>query len=73
MAWIGFDKGLGRMRTTGILEPAAMTPDPPRHTSTWGGGSGFTVIYGVAAPERPPRTSEAEHLLTPLITMSISA
>ena len=24
-------------------------------TSTWGGGSGFTVIYGVAAPVKPPR------------------
>lgn len=22
--------------------------------STWGGGSGFTIIYGVAAPVRAP-------------------
>jgi hypothetical protein len=29
--------------------------DPPRPVSTWGGGSGFTVIYGVAAPVTPPR------------------
>jgi hypothetical protein len=29
--------------------------DPPRPVSTWGGGSGFTVIYGVAAPVEPPR------------------
>jgi streptogramin lyase len=29
--------------------------DPPRPVSTWGGGSGFTVIYGVAAPVQPPR------------------
>ncbi len=29
--------------------------DPVRRTSTWGGGSGFTVIYGVAAPVQPPR------------------
>ena len=30
-------------------------PDPFRPTSTWGGGSGITVIYGVAAPVKPPR------------------
>jgi hypothetical protein len=24
-------------------------------TSIWGGGSGFTVIYGVATPVKPPR------------------
>jgi hypothetical protein len=35
------------------LEAAAF-PDPPRPTSTWGGGSGVTVIYGVAAPVKPP-------------------
>jgi hypothetical protein len=29
--------------------------NPPRTISTWGGGSGFTVIYGVAAPVEPPR------------------
>jgi hypothetical protein len=34
---------------------AAASPDPSRPTSTWGGGSGFTVIYGVAAPVKPPR------------------
>jgi len=34
---------------------AAASPDPARSTSTWGGGSGITVIYGVAAPVRPPR------------------
>jgi streptogramin lyase len=34
---------------------AAAHPDPSRPTSTWGGGSGFTVIYGVAAPVKPPR------------------
>jgi hypothetical protein len=33
----------------------AASPDPVRRTSTWGGGSGFTVIYGVAAPAKPPR------------------
>jgi hypothetical protein len=34
---------------------AAASPNPSRPTSTWGGGSGFTVIYGVAAPVKPPR------------------
>jgi hypothetical protein len=34
---------------------AAAGQDPVRRTSTWGGGSGFTVIYGVAAPVQPPR------------------
>jgi hypothetical protein len=34
---------------------AATSSDPSRPTSTWGGGSGITVIYGVAAPVRPPR------------------
>ena len=34
---------------------AAASPDPKRPTSTWGGGSGFTVIYGAAAPVQSPR------------------
>ncbi len=34
---------------------AASSEDPVRRTSTWGGGSGFTVIYGVAAPVKSPR------------------
>jgi hypothetical protein len=34
---------------------AAVEPNPASATSTWGGGSGFTVIYGVAAPVQPPR------------------
>jgi uncharacterized protein (TIGR03000 family) len=34
---------------------AAAQPDPPSRISTWGGGSGLTVIYGVAAPVQPPR------------------
>jgi hypothetical protein len=33
---------------------AAAKPNPSLPTSTWGGGSGFTVIYGVAAPVKPP-------------------
>jgi streptogramin lyase len=39
------------------LEGAA-GEDPPRPVSTWGGGSGFTVIYGVAAPVKPPRIGQ---------------
>ena len=34
---------------------AAAAKNPSRPTSTWGGGSGFTVIYGVAGPVKPPR------------------
>ena len=35
--------------------PAAVLDDvPAQPTSTWGGGSGFTVIYGVAAPVKAP-------------------
>jgi streptogramin lyase len=33
---------------------AVMAYDPARPTSTWGGGSGITVIYGVAAPVKTP-------------------
>ena len=36
----------------------AMADDPARPTSTWGGGSGITVIYGVAAPAMPPRMGQ---------------
>jgi ethanolamine utilization protein EutQ (cupin superfamily) len=39
---------------------AAAAPDPLRATSTWGGGSGFTVIYGVAAPVKPPRMGRVQ-------------
>ena len=39
---------------------AAAAPDPARPTSTWGGGSGFTVIYGVAAPVKPPRMGKVQ-------------
>ena len=34
---------------------AAVEANPASATSTWGGDSGFTVIYGVAGPVRPPR------------------
>ena len=39
---------------------AAASPDPTRPTSTWGGGSGFTVIYGVAGPVKPPRIGKVQ-------------
>jgi hypothetical protein len=42
-----------------LLEAAA-GPHPAYPTSTWGGGSGFTVIYGVAAPVKPPRIGKVE-------------
>ena len=35
------------------IEPV-VSNDPIRRTSTWGGGSGITVIYGVAAPVKTP-------------------
>ena len=38
----------------------AAAPDPFRPTSTWGGGSGITVIYGVAAPVKPPRMGKVQ-------------
>lgn len=34
---------------------AATSKDPKRSISTWGGGSGLTIIYGVAAPVKSPR------------------
>jgi hypothetical protein len=39
---------------------AAASPNPTLPTSTWGGGSGFTVIYGVAAPVKPPRIGKVQ-------------
>jgi hypothetical protein len=33
---------------------AVMAYNPARPTSTWGGGSGITIIYGVAAPVKTP-------------------
>lgn len=39
---------------------AAAEPDPPNRISTWGGGSGLTVIYGVAAPVKPPRMGKVQ-------------
>jgi hypothetical protein len=33
----------------------AAAPGQLRPTSTWGGGSGITIIYGLAAPVQPPR------------------
>jgi hypothetical protein len=39
---------------------AAALPNPPTAISTWGGGSGLTVIYGVAAPVKPPRMGKVQ-------------
>ena len=37
---------------------AAIFEHPAHRISTWGGGSGFTVIYGVAAPVKAPLMGE---------------
>ncbi|MGA8833235.1 MAG: hypothetical protein WB554_16670 [Desulfomonilaceae bacterium] len=37
-----------------LVEAAMADKNPSFPTSTWGGGSGFTVIYGVAAPVKTP-------------------
>ena len=39
---------------------AVAAEDPIFATSTWGGGSGLTVIYGVAGPVKPPRVGLAK-------------
>lgn len=39
---------------------AAAEPNPPSRISTWGGGSGLTVIYSVAAPVKPPRMGKVQ-------------
>jgi hypothetical protein len=39
---------------------AAAAENPAYPTSTWGGGSGFTVIYGVASPVKPPRIGKVQ-------------
>jgi hypothetical protein len=63
-----FQSGSIEIPTVGSIDPAgnlwvannwnsveaATSPDPSRPTSTWGGGSGFTVIYGVAVPVKTP-------------------
>ncbi len=41
---------------------AAALPNPPTAISTWGGGSGFTIIYGAAAPVQPPRMGKVRPL-----------
>lgn len=41
--------------------PNAAAADPPAYpTSTWGGGSYFTVIYGVTGPVKPPRMGKVQ-------------
>jgi hypothetical protein len=41
-------------------EGAGLSPNPPTAISTWTGGSGMTVIYGVAAPVQPPRMGKVQ-------------
>jgi hypothetical protein len=41
---------------------AVVEPDPPSRISTWGGGSGLTVIYGVASPVQQPRMGKVRPL-----------
>jgi hypothetical protein len=43
------------------LEGAAF-PNPPGRLSTWGGGSGFTVIYGAASPVQSPRIGKVRKM-----------
>jgi hypothetical protein len=64
-----FQSGSIQMITDAAIDPAGnvwaannwnlleadVSENPARPTSTWGGGSCFTVIYGVAAPVKPPR------------------
>jgi hypothetical protein len=63
-----FTSGTIQMLTDVVIDPAgnvwaannwnnvnAVLADKSSYsTSTWGGGSGFTVIYGVAAPVKSP-------------------
>lgn len=63
-----FTGGTMQMITDAVIDPAgniwaannwndidATLADNPAHPiSTWGGGSGFTVIYGIAAPVKTP-------------------
>ncbi len=63
-----FQGGTLQIPTIGSIDPAgdlwvannwnsveaATAADPSPSTSTWGGGSGFTVFYGVAAPVKTP-------------------
>jgi hypothetical protein len=63
-----FQGGTLQIPTIGSIDPAgnlwvannwnsveaATSADPAPPTSTWGGGSGFTVFYGVAAPVKTP-------------------
>jgi hypothetical protein len=39
-----------------------ISSDPPRRVSTWGGGSGCTVWYGVAAPVKTPLVAQVRKL-----------
>jgi hypothetical protein len=69
-----FQSGSIQMVTDASIDPAgnvwvannwnsiegAAGENPSRPVSTWGGGSGFTVIYGVAGPVKPPRMGKVQ-------------
>lgn len=68
-----FQSGAIQMVTDVVIDPAGNawvannwnelsvldTPDPERAKSTWGGGDGIVVIYGVAAPVQTPVIGQA--------------
>ena len=39
---------------------AAVADNPVRRTSSWGGMSGITIIYGVASPVKPPHIGKVQ-------------
>ena len=43
-----------------VPDAAVASANPAWPTSTWGGGSGITAIYGVAAPVKPPRMGKVQ-------------
>ncbi len=43
----------GCLSNWNAIEPV-VADNPVSRTSTWGGGSGLTIIYGVAAPVKTP-------------------
>ena len=67
-----FSGGTIQMLTDVVIDPAgnvwaannwnspeaAVYDKPDYPVSTWGGGSGLTVIYGIAAPAKPPLTGQ---------------
>ncbi|MGY8749820.1 MAG: hypothetical protein ACKVHR_17395 [Pirellulales bacterium] len=42
------------------VDAVVANKDPARESTTWGGGTGITVIYGVASPANTPAIGEAQ-------------